>query len=68
MFLIPPVYSTSVPTTGRAESRLHEEGFMTMVADEGWAKHVADILRRNDIRLFATVPDFYVFVSAKLAT
>ena len=22
-------------------------------ADEGWAKHVADILRRNDIRLFA---------------
>jgi hypothetical protein len=26
-------------------------------ADEGWAKHVADILRRNDIGLFATVPD-----------
>lgn len=30
---------------------------MTVMADEGWAKHVADILRRNDIRLFATVPD-----------
>jgi hypothetical protein len=25
-------------------------------ADEGWAKHVADILRRNDIRLFADLP------------
>ena len=33
---------------------------MTAMADEGWAKHVADILRRNDIRLFATVPDYIV--------
>jgi predicted O-methyltransferase YrrM len=28
------------------------------MADQSWAKHVADVLRRNDIWLFATVPDF----------
>jgi sulfopyruvate decarboxylase alpha subunit len=27
---------------------------------DDWAKHVADVLRRNDIRLFATVPDYIV--------
>jgi hypothetical protein len=26
------------------------------MAEAGWARHVADILRRNDIGLFATVP------------
>lgn len=30
------------------------------MADQSWAKHVADVLRRNDIRLYATVPDFIV--------
>ncbi len=28
------------------------------MADQSWAKHVADVLRRNGIRTFATVPDF----------
>jgi sulfopyruvate decarboxylase alpha subunit len=28
------------------------------MAEQSWAKHVADVLRRNDIRTFATVPDF----------
>jgi sulfopyruvate decarboxylase alpha subunit len=28
--------------------------------DPSWAKHVADVLRRNDIRVFATVPDYIV--------
>src|SRR5262245_25602609 len=28
--------------------------------DPSWAKHVADGLRRNGIRLFATVPDYIV--------
>jgi sulfopyruvate decarboxylase alpha subunit len=31
-----------------------------MMADPSWSKHVADILRRNDIRMFATVPDYVV--------
>ena len=30
------------------------------MADASWSKHVADVLRRNDIRLFATVPDYIV--------
>jgi len=30
------------------------------MADQSWAKHVADVLRRNDIRLYATVPDYIV--------
>jgi sulfopyruvate decarboxylase alpha subunit len=30
------------------------------MAQEGWHKHVADALRRNDIRTYATVPDFIV--------
>ena len=30
------------------------------MADPSWSKHVADALRRNDIRLFATVPDYIV--------
>jgi sulfopyruvate decarboxylase alpha subunit len=30
------------------------------VADPSWSKHVADVLRRNDIRLYATVPDYIV--------
>ncbi|MBI4593650.1 MAG: hypothetical protein HY728_05495 [Candidatus Rokubacteria bacterium] len=30
------------------------------MADTSWAKHVADVLRRNDIRTFATVPDSIV--------
>jgi sulfopyruvate decarboxylase alpha subunit len=30
------------------------------MADPSWAKHVADVLRRNGIRLFATVPDYIV--------
>ena len=30
------------------------------MADPSWSKHVADILRRNDIRIFATVPDYIV--------
>ncbi|HZS32807.1 MAG TPA: decarboxylase [Methylomirabilota bacterium] len=30
------------------------------MADPSWAKHVADVLRRNKIRLFATVPDYIV--------
>jgi sulfopyruvate decarboxylase alpha subunit len=28
--------------------------------DPSWGKHVADVLRRNGIRLFATVPDYIV--------
>lgn len=28
--------------------------------DQTWAKHVADVLRRNGIRLFAIVPDYIV--------
>jgi hypothetical protein len=30
------------------------------MADQSWSKHVADVLRRNDIRTFATVPDHIV--------
>jgi sulfopyruvate decarboxylase alpha subunit len=30
------------------------------MSDPSWAKHVADVLRRNGIRLFATVPDYIV--------
>ena len=30
------------------------------MADPSWAKRLADILRRNDIHLFATVPDYIV--------
>ena len=30
------------------------------MADPSWSKHMADVLRRNDIRLFATVPDYIV--------
>lgn len=30
------------------------------MADPSWSRHVAEALRRNDIRLFATVPDFIV--------
>ena len=30
------------------------------MAEQSWAKHIADVLRRNDIRLFATVPDYIV--------
>jgi len=30
------------------------------MADPSWSKHVADALRRNGIRLFATVPDYIV--------
>ena len=30
------------------------------MADPNWGKHVADVLRRNGIRLFATVPDYIV--------
>ena len=26
------------------------------MADPTWAKHVADVLRRNDIRIYATSP------------
>ena len=30
------------------------------MADPSWSKHVADVLRRNDIHFFATVPDYIV--------
>jgi sulfopyruvate decarboxylase alpha subunit len=30
------------------------------MADPSWGKHVADVLRRNGIRLYATVPDYIV--------
>ena len=30
------------------------------MAQAGWHEHIADALRRNDIRLFGTVPDFIV--------
>ncbi|HET9922539.1 MAG TPA: hypothetical protein VFS98_00290 [Methylomirabilota bacterium] len=30
------------------------------MAEQSWAKHVADVLRRNGIRLSATVPDYIV--------
>jgi sulfopyruvate decarboxylase subunit alpha len=30
------------------------------MADPSWSKHVADVLRRNGIRFFATVPDYIV--------
>jgi sulfopyruvate decarboxylase alpha subunit len=30
------------------------------MSEQSWAKHVADVLRRNDIRLYATVPDYIV--------
>src|SRR5262249_42883401 len=30
------------------------------MSDASWSKHVADILRRNGIRTFATVPDYIV--------
>lgn len=30
------------------------------MANPTWSKHVADVLRRNDIRMFATVPDYVV--------
>jgi sulfopyruvate decarboxylase subunit alpha len=30
------------------------------VADRSWSKHVADVLRRNGIQMFATVPDSIV--------
>lgn len=30
------------------------------MADASWGKHMADVVRRNGIRLFATVPDYIV--------
>jgi len=30
------------------------------MADPSWSKHVADVLRRNGIRMYATVPDYVV--------
>ncbi len=30
------------------------------MGDPSWSKHVADVLRRNGIRVFATVPDYIV--------
>src|SRR5437867_4696142 len=30
------------------------------MADSSWSKHMADVVRRNGIRLFATVPDYIV--------
>jgi sulfopyruvate decarboxylase alpha subunit len=30
------------------------------MSEAGWHKHIADALRRSDIRTFATVPDFIV--------
>ena len=30
------------------------------MADPSWSKHMADVLRRNGVRLFATVPDYIV--------
>ncbi len=30
------------------------------MADPSWSKHVADVLRRNGISMFATVPDYIV--------
>ena len=30
------------------------------MADASWSKHMADVLRRNGIRLFTTVPDYIV--------
>ncbi|HEV8440653.1 MAG TPA: sulfopyruvate decarboxylase subunit alpha [Methylomirabilota bacterium] len=30
------------------------------MADPSWSKHVADVLRRNGVRTFATVPDYIV--------
>ena len=30
------------------------------MADSSWSKHVADAVRRNGIRMFATVPDCIV--------
>ena len=30
------------------------------MTDQSWAKHIADALRRNDIRYYATVPDYIV--------
>jgi sulfopyruvate decarboxylase alpha subunit len=30
------------------------------MTDSSWPKHVADVLRRNGIRMFATVPDYIV--------
>jgi len=30
------------------------------MSDPRWSEHVADVLRRNGIRLFATVPDYIV--------
>ena len=30
------------------------------MTDSSWSKHVADVLRRNGIRMFATVPDYIV--------
>lgn len=30
------------------------------MADPSWGKHMADVLRRNGIRLFTTVPDYIV--------
>jgi sulfopyruvate decarboxylase alpha subunit len=30
------------------------------MTDSSWSKHVADVLRRNSIRMFATVPDYIV--------
>ena len=30
------------------------------MADPSWSKHVADVLRRNGIRVYATVPDYVV--------
>jgi sulfopyruvate decarboxylase subunit alpha len=33
---------------------------MGAMSTEAWHRHVADALRRNDIRMFATVPDYIV--------
>src|SRR5215468_3839114 len=36
------------------------KGVSPPMSDPSWSKHLADVLRRNDIRTFATVPDYIV--------
>ena len=47
------------PRGDRAELR-PRPGEIPQWPSRSWAKHVADVLRRNGIRLFATVPDYIV--------
>src|SRR3990172_9358708 len=55
-----PTVGYQAPTVTTTSRRSPHRVMLPGMADPSWSKHVADILRRNDIRTFATVPDYIV--------